>query len=323
MGKEMVEELIQKQKDNLEYFFSHLDLEKAAQILDFVGQCKGLLIFSGVGKSELVAKKIAFTMTSTGTPALFLSATNALHGDIGIISPNDVFIMLSKSGESDELLHLIPYLRNKGVPILALVSQEGSRLAKACDLYLCLPVSSELCPFDLAPTTSAVVQMLFGDVLSVALMRKKKFSLDEYANNHPSGRIGRRISLKVKDLMLAGEKVPLCRPEATLISTLVELSNKKCGCVLVTDEQGLLLGIFTDGDLRRALEKDAIGALEKKMQDLMTLSPRQIAPDSLAWEALKMMEDDQKQPISVLAVTDDNHRVIGIVRVHDIIQSGL
>lgn len=319
----MIEELLQKEKQYLNYFFENLDLEEVAKALQVLEECKGLLVFSGIGKSELVAKKIAFTMTSTGTPALFLSPTNALHGDIGVVTPNDVFIVLSKSGESDELLHLIPSLRNKGVHIICIVSNRSSRLAKASDTVLYTPVENELCPFGLAPTTSAVAQMLVGDVLSVALMRNKKFTLDDYAKNHPYGRIGRRITLKVKDLMLSGDAIPQTRTGSKLIETLVELSNKKCGCVLITSEDGTLQGIFTDGDLRRSLEKDASHALEKTMGELMNGSPRFIEAESLAWDALKMMEADQKSPITVLPVVSGEKKVVGIIRMHDIIQSGL
>lgn len=323
MSNAMIDELIEKAKENLHYFFDQLDVAMVAKVLEILENCRGLLIFSGVGKSELVAKKIAFTMTSTGTPALFLSPTNALHGDIGIVTQNDVFVMLSKSGESDELLSLIPCLRNKGVPIVGLLSNPASRLAKACDHCINIPVQSELCPFGLAPTTSAVAQMLVGDILSVALMRDKNFTLDDYAKNHPSGRIGRRITLKVKDLMLTGTSIPMCRPQDKLIETLVELSNKKCGCVLIASQEDKLEGIFTDGDLRRALEKYSSQALDKSMADIMTKLPRSIGPDSLAWEAIKMMEADQKRPITVLAVVDQAQRVVGIIRMHDIIQSGL
>lgn len=323
MSKAIIVELLQKEKEHLKYFFEQLDIEAIAKVIEVLKNSKGLLIFSGIGKSELIAKKIAFTMTSTGTPALFLSAMNALHGDIGIVTANDVFIMLSKSGESDELLHLIPYLRNKGVTIIGLVSNSASRLAKACDLVINIPVEGELCPFGLAPTTSAVAQMLLGDVLSVVLMRDKNFTIDDYAKNHPSGRIGRRITLKVKDLMLTGESIPRCLPQDKLIKILVELSNKKCGCVLVTSEDDTLQGIFTDGDLRRALEQHSSDALEKSLSEIMTSSPRTIGPEQLAWDAVKTMEADQKRPITVLAVVDERQKVVGIIRMHDVIQSGL
>jgi arabinose-5-phosphate isomerase len=263
------------------------------------------------------------TMTSTGSRAFFLSATNALHGDIGIIGPDDIFIMISKSGESDELLQLVPFIRNKGIKIGAMVTNTSSRLARAVDFFLTLPLEKELCPFDLAPTTSTVIQMIVGDVIAIALMELRKFTVDDFAKNHPAGRIGRRILIRVQDLMISGSGIPLCHPRDKLVDTLVELSNKRCGCVLVINDDKELLGIFTDGDLRRALQKQGAKALDSKMEDLMTRTPRWIAAKELAWEALHLMEADQKHPIMVLAVLDDSKKVVGIIKMHDIVQSGL
>ena len=318
----MLKELLLKEKNTLDYFFSKIDLVQAEKIVEILNACKGVMIFSGVGKSGLVAEKIAMTMTSTGTRALFISPTNALHGDIGIVSSNDVFVFLSKSGESEELLQLIPALRNKKVKIIGIVSNSTSRLAKASDLFIDLPLEQELCPFDMVPTTSAVIQLIFGDLLAIALMRLKNFSLDEYVLNHPAGRIGKRISMKVSDLMITGSSLPLCKSQDTLGDTLVELSNKRCGCVLVIDEAQILQGIFTDGDLRRSLQKHGATSLHLKMGDVMTKPARWIAPESLAWDAMRKMEGDQKNAITVLPVLDGN-KVVGIIKLHDIIQSGL
>jgi arabinose-5-phosphate isomerase len=247
---------------------------------------------------------------------------NALHGDIGIVNKDDVFIMISKSGESDELLQLIPFLRNRGVKIISIVNRENSRLAKATDLSMTLPLSKELCPFDLLPTTSAATQMIFGDVLAVALMTHRGFSLEEYALNHPAGRIGRRLTLRVKDLMLTGKDIPLCQPQGKLVDSLVELSNKKCGCVLITDEEMNLQGIFTDGDLRRALQKHGSIALESTMGELMSKHPRHIAPEEMASQAILIMEANQKSPVTVLPVVKEG-KVVGVIKLHDILQSGL
>jgi len=286
-------------------------------------ECQGTMIFTGVGKSGLVAKKIAMTMTSTGSRAFYLSPTNALHGDLGILTSKDIFIMLSKSGETEELLHLIPSLRNKHVQIVGILSNPSSRLAKACDLAVHLPMEKELCPFDLAPTTSTVIQMIFGDVLTIALMRMHNFSLDEYAKNHPAGRIGKRITTKVQDLMLRGPAIPLCKPQDKLVDILVELSNKRCGCLLVVNEEMILQGIFTDGDLRRALLKHGANVLNSLIKDLMTCSPRHISPSKLAWEAMQMMESDPKNAITCMPVIDESKKVHGLIKLHDIVQSGL
>lgn len=314
---------MEEEKKHLDFFFTHLDLNESEEILKILADCKGVLFFTGVGKSGIIAEKIAMTMTSTGTRSLYISPTNALHGDIGIVSDKDIFIILSKSGESDELFSLIPFLRNRGVKLIAIVSNPQSRLAKACDHLLNLPLMRELCPFDLAPTTSTVIQMIFGDILAVALMKLKNFSLAQYAENHPAGRIGKRITMKVKDLMITQTGIPLCKGEDKLGDTLVELSNKRCGCVLIVDEMQTLKGIFTDGDLRRALEKHGAKTLDLNMHDLMSRTTRWISPDNLAWEAMQKMEADQKNAISVLPVLGEEKKVVGIIKLHDIIQSGI
>jgi arabinose-5-phosphate isomerase len=319
----VLKELFAKEQQYLNTFFEAIDYSSLQHLLDLLANCEGLIFFSGVGKSGLVAEKISQTMASTGTRAFFLAPGNALHGDIGIISDKDIFVMLSKSGESDELLNIIPFLRNKGVKTACLVCSHNSRMTKACDYNVVLPPVKELCPFDLAPTTSTVIQMIIGDVLAVSLMRMKNFSLDEFAKNHPAGRIGRRITLKVSDLMLKGSDIPLCGPSDLIVDVLVELSNKRCGCVLVIDEQHELLGIFTDGDLRRALQNLGALALNTRMGQLMVRMPRFIRPNDLASQAMQMMESDQKHPITVLPVLDEDNKVVGIIKMHDLVQSGI
>lgn len=319
----MLKELLDKEREALDHFFTHVDHARLQELLEILQSCKGMVIITGVGKSGLVAEKFAVTLTSTGSRALYLSPANALHGDIGIITDQDVFIMLSKSGESDELLNLIPYVRNKGAKVVAIVTNPASRLAKACDFTLSLPLERELCPYDLAPTTSTVIQMIVGDVLAIALMQLKNISYDQFAMNHPAGRIGRRIFTKVKDLMLTGQAVPLCHPEDRLMDVLVTLSDKRCGCILVVNGEQRLLGIFTDGDLRRSLQKFGVKALETTMEEMMTRTPRSITDKDLAWAALLKMEADQKHPITVLAVLNDQEQVVGVIKMHDIVQSGL
>jgi arabinose-5-phosphate isomerase len=319
----MIKELFAKKRQYVNHFFESINLDDAEKFLQILVDCQGAIVLTGIGKSGLVAEKIAVTMTSTGTRALFMSPFNALHGDLGILSAKDIFIIISKSGETDELLTLIPYLRNKGVRLLSIVSNAKSRLAKACDFSISLPLEKELCPFDLAPTTSTVIQMIFGDILTIALMRHNKFTLDQYALNHPSGRIGKRITMKVEDLMLTGSSIPLCRPQDKLVDTLVELSNKRCGCVLVINEESKLQGIFTDGDLRRALSHKGPDVLQMPMEQLMTPSGRSVSPGKLAWEAMQLMEADQKHPITCLPVIEEGRKVLGLIKMHDIIQSGL
>lgn len=319
----MLKELLEKQKLFLCHFFDTLDLQPIEKLIELLLSCKGMIFFTGVGKSGLIAKKIALTMVSTGTRAIYLSPTDALHGDLGMVSDQDIFIMLSKSGESDELMNLIPALHNKGAILVGVVCNSNSRLYGACHLKVILPFEYELCPFDMAPTMSTSFQLLFGDLVSVALMRQKSFGLDQYILNHPSGRIGKRMSLRVKDLMIQGQKIPFCFPTDLLTDVLVELSNKRCGCVLIVDSQKKLLGIFTDGDLRRVLQKKGSDILHSEMKDLMTVNPKFTNPDVLIWESMKKMEADYQNRISVLPVLDDQRCVAGLLHLHDAVQTGL
>jgi arabinose-5-phosphate isomerase len=252
-----------------------------------------------------------------------MPSTNALHGDIGIISDNDLFMAFSKSGESEELLNLVPFVRERGAKLIAVVSSPNNRLSRACDMSMVLPLERELCPYNLAPTISTQTQMIFGDMLTIGLMNLKQFSLDAYAKNHPAGKLGRRAATKVQDLMLTGSSVPTCRPDDKLLDILVELSQKRCGCVLIVDEHRHLHGIFTDGDLGRALNARKSDALSSPVKELMTKTPRCINPEALAWEALQLMEADRKHPITVLAVIDPSKRLQGLIKLHDILQAGI
>lgn len=320
----MLKDLFEQKRQYLEYFFQSLDLGRAQKFLDVLSACKGTIVLTGIGKSGLVAKKIAVTMISTGTRAHFLSPANAMHGDLGILNHQDVFIFLSKSGESEELLNLVPFVRNKNTKILGIVSNGESRLAKACDLTITLPLLKELCPYNLAPTTSTAIQMIFGDVLSIALMKHNNFSMDEYVKNHPGGSIGKRMLIKVRDLMITGQGLPLCAATDKLVDVLVELSNKRCGCVLVVDDKMIMQGIFTDGDLRRTLVSHGSKALEFPIQEIMTRKPRHITDGKLAWEAMQQMEADQKRAITCMPVLEEESRkLLGLIRLHDIIQSGI
>lgn len=318
----MIKTLLDQERESLNNFFDRVNVQELEAVLDRMMRCEGLLIFIGIGKSGLVAKKIALTMTSTGTRAVYLSPTEALHGDFGIVNEKDLCILLSKSGESDELNNLLPHLRNKGVTTIVMTSTPKSRLARNCDICVNLPDENEICPFNLAPTTSTVIQMIVGDILAVALMKKKNLTRDDYAKMHPGGRIGKRISMRVRDLMLTGDKIPKCLPDEKLVNTLVEQSSKQCGCLLVINPEQSLLGIFTDGDLRRAIQKQGAEALETPVYQLMTTQPRYIDPDSLVMDAMLLMESDQKRPITVLPVLDSG-KVVGVIKMHDIVQSGI
>lgn len=318
----LLKELIQQQQDSLKHFFANLNLAQVNKFIQKCADCKGLLVFTGVGKSGLIAEKIAMTLISTGTRALYLPPSNFLHGDIGIVSQEDIVILLSKSGETEELLNLLPFFQKRNASILSIVSNSQSRIGRTSDLCIELPVLKELCPFDLAPTNSTAVQLLFGDLLAASLMRLKGFSLSEYVENHPAGSIGKKMTLRVKDLMLKEEQLPVCSPAAALLEVLVELSNKKCGCLLVTDVDRNLLGIFTDGDLRRALQRHGSQVLHTKIQELMTAHPLAVDEDLLAWDAIKQMQRDPKKWVMVMPVLSKG-KVVGVLRMHDVIQAGL
>lgn len=320
----MIQHLLTRQQRHLEYFYKHLDRQAFEHLFEQLTVFAGTLFFSGIGKSGFIAQKIAATMMSTGTRAFFLSPLDALHGDLGMLASQDIVMLLSKSGETRELLELMVALRTRQVTTVAVSSAPQSRLIKESDLFLILPCEEELCPFDLAPTTSAEIQLLFGDVLTIALMQSRSFTLDQYAANHPSGQIGRRATLKVRDLMLDHTRTPFCTPDDRLQDVLLEFTEKQCGCLLVVNAQKQLQGIFTDGDLRRALQIQGELVLQQKLELLMTNRVRSIHADALAWDAICLMEGDRTQPIMVLPVLDrEQGKVVGILKMHDLIQAGI
>ncbi|PCI92711.1 KpsF/GutQ family sugar-phosphate isomerase [Candidatus Aerophobetes bacterium] len=318
----MLKQLLETQKQYLDYFFDSIDLNIAEKILETLVNCKGSIFFTGVGKSGIIAEKLAMTMISVGTKAFYLPPTNALHGDIGILSEEDVFVFLSKSGETKELLSLLPFVKQRKVKVISWVSRSSSSLAKRSDCSITLPLARELCPFDLAPTTSAVIQLIFGDVLAVALMKRKSFSLQDYAKNHPAGSIGSRITQTVDDIMVSGKDLPVCCTGDKLKDVLVELTNKRCGCLLVVDKTKKLCGIFTDGDLRRALQENPNSILDEEMQSLMTKNFLSVVKQKLVHEAAEVMQRDSSKWVMMLPVVEEN-KLVGLVRMHDIINFNL
>jgi arabinose-5-phosphate isomerase len=315
-----IQSLFDKKKEYLDYFFKNIDLKKTKKILNLLITCKNNLVFTGVGKSSFIAKKIANTMLSTGTKAIFLSAMDALHGDIAIVNENDIFLIFSKSGETNELINLIPFIKKRKALVILIVSKKNSSLEKLVDETIYLPLKKELCPFNLAPTTSTTTQLIFGDILTVYLMQYKNFSISNYAINHPSGYIGKQIYLKVDDLMIKENDLPICSLDKKIKDILHELSSKKCGCVLITDDQNNLKGIFTDGDLRRLIENKATSFLNEKIKNVMNKKYQSTTKNILAVDALKLMED--KKSITTLPVIE-NEKLVGLLRMHDIIKSGL
>lgn len=322
MECEILKRLFSAQKKYVEDFFHTIDLDQADNILRVLLSTKGSLFFFGVGKSGIIAEKIAMTMVSTGTKAFYLAVGNIPHGDMGIFSEEDVCIFISKSGETLELLQVFPYVIQKKVTTMAWVSRENSSLANKCDFSIVLPVQQELCPFGLAPTTSTAVQLIFGDILAVALMEKKAFSLEAYARNHPAGSIGNAITTKVEEVMISGSALPICHVEDKLKDVLVEFSNKRCGCLIILDDEKKVQGIFTDGDLRRALQKKSSLVLEEMMQNLMTKQFLSIQKGQFLHDALQVMQQNEHKRVLVLPVMQQAH-LVGLVHMHDIIKVNL
>ena len=295
-------------------------LERALTLL---AGCEGKVIVTGIGKSAFIARKIAATMTSTGTRAVFLHPSDALHGDIGILHSSDVVVILSNSGETDEILGMLPYLKNRGVPLIAIIGNVNSTVARNADAVLDASVDKETCPFNLAPTASTTVALAIGDALALTVMQIKGLTPEDFALNHPAGRLGKRLTLKVSDLMRKGDDNPTVLPSASWVEVVSAITRGGLGAVNVVTDAGMLAGIITDGDLRRAVQKinpTEFGTLSA--EGLMTRNPITTSPDELAYAALQLMENRPSQ-ISVLPVVDGDRRSVGLLRLHDLVRSGL
>ncbi len=282
--------------------------------------CKGRVVVSGIGKSGHIANKIASTLASTGTPSFFMHPAEAGHGDLGMIASDDLLIALSNSGESDELLVIAPLLKRRGTRIIAITGNPHSRLAKLADVHLDASVPREACPLNLAPTASTTAALALGDALAVTLLQARGFSAADFARTHPGGSLGKRLLLTVHDVMHQDERIPRIPIGATVAQALVEMSNKALGMTAVVDEHGKLKGIFTDGDLRRALENGHTAIHEVLVSHLMTKNPIVTHPDKLAAEAAAIMQD---RKIFGLFVVDDESRLVGAFNMHDLLRAGI
>jgi arabinose-5-phosphate isomerase len=296
------------------------EIERVVQLL---AGCKGKIVILGIGKSGIIAQKIAATMTSTGTGAIHLHPSDALHGGIGIINADDVVMILSNSGETDEIIEMLPYLKRRQVPIIALVGNLNSTLARRADAVIDGSVDQEACPLNLAPTTSTTVALALGDALALTLMQVKGLTPDDFAVNHPAGQLGKRLTLTVADLMHSGPENPTIGLSAMWVEVVQGISAGGLGAINVVDDAGRLAGIITDGDLRRAIQRLDHGALANlKCDEIMTRNPTVANPELLAYDALQLMEDRPSQ-ISVLPVVDGGRVCVGLIRLHDIVRSGL
>lgn len=286
---------------------------------DAVFQSKGRLVLTGIGKSALVAQKIVATLNSTGTPALFMHAADAIHGDLGMIQPDDLVLCLSKSGETPEIRVLVPLLKSRGNRLIAMTANRDSTLARQADFVLFTPIEQEADPNNLAPTTSTTAQMALGDGLAVALLARRGFSPEDFAKSHPGGALGKQLYLRVRDLCAMHER-PIVGPKTPLRDVILEISRKRLGATAVLDEQENLLGIITDGDLRRMLERSGSTDFSRVLaEDILIARPKTIAPDDMAVHALAMLRE---HAIAQLVVAE-NGRYLGMVHLHDLVREGL
>lgn len=290
-----------------------------ARAVDMLFQCKGRVIVTGMGKSGIIARKIVATMNSTGTPAVFLHPSDAVHGDLGMVRKEDVVICISKSGDTDEVSQLVPMFKRIGVPIVSMVGNVESRLARGSEIRLDIGVKEEACPHDLAPTTSTTATLAMGDALAVALLERRNFSKEEFALFHPGGNLGKRLLIKAEEMMVAGPDVPIVKRSVPLKEAILEMTSKRLGATCVVDDDGILVGIVTDGDLRRLLQK-ATDVSHLTAEGPMTHHPKTITKDVLAAIALQEMESYN---ITQLVVVDEHHVPIGMIHIHDLVKAGL
>ena len=318
-------ELLRVESDAIAKAADHLQPSQLDRVLSILKGCRGKVVLIGVGKSGIIAQKIAATMTSSGTAAIHLHPSDALHGGFGIVTGDDVVVMLSNSGESAELIALLPFIKQRNAPLVAIVGRLNSTIAQRADAVLDASVDQEACPLNLAPTTSTTVALAIGDALAMTLMRAKGLTETDFASNHPGGQLGKRLTLRVADLMHSGPKNPTIADNASWMDVVSTITQFGLGAVNVIDREGRLAGIITDGDLRRSLQRLGardFGFANLKCDDLMTHDPVVANPELLAFDALRLMEDRPSQ-ISVLPVVDGDRRCVGLLRLHDIVRSGL
>jgi arabinose-5-phosphate isomerase len=318
-----IQQLLRIESDAIAQTATRLNQAQVESAVDLLAGCKGKVVILGVGKSGIIGQKIAATMTSAGTAALYLHPSDALHGGLGIVQAGDVVIVLSNSGETEEIIGMLPHLKNRGVPIMAIVGDVNSTLARRADAVLDASVDKEACPLNLAPTTSTTVALAIGDALAMTVMKVKGLTTDDFAVNHPAGQLGKRLTLRVADLMHRDGENPTIATGASWVEVVRAISKGGLGAVCVVDAAGSLAGIITDGDLRRAIEQTSHESLAKLTgDDFMTRKPVVATPELLAFDALRLMEDRPSQ-ISVLPVVDEGQKCVGLIRVHDIVKSGL
>ena len=297
----------------------HLD-EHFDRACELLLDCRGRVIVTGMGKSGHVANKLAATLASTGTPSFFVHPAEASHGDLGMITADDVVLALSNSGETSEILALLPVLKRKATPLVSMTGRPESTLARVADVHLPVVITEEACPHNLAPTTSTTAALAMGDALAIALLEARGFTAEDFALSHPGGNLGRRLLLRVSDIMHQGERLPLVQADTPVGEALVEVTRKGLGMTTVVDKQGQLAGIFTDGDLRRLLDHGGTDLHHTPIHRVMTRAPVVIGAERLAAEALQIMESRR---INALVVTNDDNAPVGALNMHDLLRAGV
>lgn len=318
---EQAKQVLRMEADAIEALISRINGEftKAATM---ILEGKGRVIVTGMGKPGHIGQKITATLLSTGTPAFFLHPAEGIHGDLGMVTKDDIVLAISNSGETPEIVNILAPIRRIGARIIAICGRENSTLAQNADIFLDAFVEKEACPLGLAPTTSTTVELALGDALAVVLMSARKFTPEDFAVFHPGGALGRKLLLKVEDIMHSGQENPTVTLSQTVKEALFVITAKGLGATSVVDDQGQLLGLITDGDIRRSLEKGH-DFLNNKVETLMTANPRTISPDKLAAQALNIMESNKPKPITVLPVVNDKHHVIGMIHLTDLLRQGV
>jgi len=316
--KESVQRTISLERDAVGNLLERID-DSFDHACELMLNCKGRVVVTGMGKSGHIGNKIAATLASTGTPAMFVHPGEASHGDLGMITPQDVVLALSNSGSTAEVVTLLPLLKRMDTPLISMTGNPNSILAKSADVSLDASIAEEACPLDLAPTSSTTVTLVLGDALAIALLEARGFTAEDFAFSHPGGALGRRLLLMVKDVMHTDGEIPQVDKNTTLSKALLEMSIKGMGMTTVIDDDGTLLGMFTDGDLRRAIDNN-VDVHSTSIEEVMTHNCKTIHAEMLAAEALHIMDE---RKISALAVVDENCRPVGAIHLHDLLKAGV
>ncbi len=314
-----IKDSIKTERDAISRLLDRVN-ESFVDAVRIIHSCSGRLICSGVGKSGLIAKKIASTMSSIGVPSFFVHPTDAIHGDLGMITKDDIALLISNSGKTEELLFLLPLLKRFGVPVISIVGDKESELAKRSNIVLDAYVEKEASPISLVPTSSTTVSMVIGDALAAGLIVQNNFKDSDFAMLHPGGTIGKKLFVKVKDLMHKDSEIPTIKAENSFNDVLYEISSKRLGVVFVIDDNGALFGVITDGDLRRAVETYKSKIFSMRAFEIMTKNPKSIDEESLAAKAANIME---RYEITSLAVLNENQNIKGVIHLHDILKAGV